>query len=252
MSELLPDAASCIEYLKGRALYDDKYPIHELMGMARQLKRKELMNDPNRKLERCFGILSNYISLKNLNEKMADMKATASTAKCFLAVRCDIDDVQDNVTVLRHQVETYGTDHCNGQVHDGRCRKCGTPGLVGVPDFLFSINVMSCANEPQAHNSFMVCTPGGRTFFNTGADEVHKMTESKQIMKAGSWCGYPVLIKGNVVFNPVSNTTTFFAFSFKKFPRPVVVDLEPPNTPGSAQKKRAVDEDVLGSAKRKL
>ena len=78
------------------------------------------------------------------------------------------------------------------------------------------------------------------------------MTESKQIMKAGSWCGYPVLIKGNVVFNPVSNTTTFFAFSFKKFPRPVVVDLEPPNTPASAQKKRAVDEDVLGSAKRKL
>ena len=250
--ERTPEA--CKEYLLKIGRYNKDWPDMEMMGIAKQLHRKEQSNNPERRNERLFGILNNYITLAECNAKMAEMKASGEAEKMFVNVRCVIDDMQDKYLVMRHELGAYGTSHCNGQIDDGKCKKCNMVGIFGEPDFLFSINVTNCDDERTSTSSFMVCGSGGKSLFNGTAEAVSEMDEMDQVIRAGAWCGYPVLIKGNIHYNPSSGYVSFFAYGFKKFPAKRGGGAGPSDagTPPAKSNKRVADQEAARSSKRHL
>ena len=94
--------------------------------------------------------------------------------------------------------------------------------------------------------------------FNASADVVADMDEMDQVIKAGAWTGYPVLIKGNIHYNPSSGYVSFFAYNFKKFParRPSKQEggagSSDPSTPPGASKKRSMDQEAARESRRRM
>ena len=130
--------------------------------------------------------------------------------------------------------------------------------IAGEPDFFYNINVLNCEGEDQCASTFMVCGSGGKSMFNASADVVADMDEMDQVIKAGAWTGYPVLIKGNIHYNPSSGYVSFFAYNFKKFParRPSKQEggagSSDPSTPPGASKKRSMDQEAARESRRRM
>merc|ERR1712039_368886 len=89
----------------------------------RRLKRKAREKGRKDPLGVVFGA-DTALSLSDVLALAKDMRANGFSCKRFERILFKIDDVADNMTVLKHKPE------CMGRVVDGKCRKCGevTPG----------------------------------------------------------------------------------------------------------------------------
>merc|ERR1712087_875108 len=112
-------------FLKDEGMsFADSGDLREMRAHAiRRLKRKNREQERNDPMGVAFGI-DTALTIEEVKALANDMRKNAIDCKRFERVIFKIDDIADDMFVLKH------LPVCNGRIVKGQCRKCNevTPG----------------------------------------------------------------------------------------------------------------------------
>lgn len=125
-----------------------------------------------------------------------------------------IDDVDDDMMVMRHQADTNG---CRGKVVDGVCRKCGE-ATPGVHCFSFELVLMDL-EDSDVFVSIMGADGIGASFFNgKSAGHVCGMSRAELDDVIDSWTEVPIIAKVAISVDPETDQIKMFPYQMRRLP----------------------------------
>ena len=149
--------------------------------------------------------------LKAVGEKM---RSQGLTGKRFPKVMFKIDDITDDMIVLRH---TSDMDDCRGKVVDGKCKSCGEH-TSGVHCFRFEMVLA----DLQDNDSFLEIMGadgiGSALFKGRSAGVVSGMSRAEIDDIIDKWTEVPIIASFAVSVDPESDEVKMFPFNMRRLP----------------------------------
>ena len=169
---------------------------------------------------RVWGV-THALSVTDLKKRIDYSRENLLLDKSFLRVKYIIDDITDEVTVLRH---TDVADGCRGRIVGGRCATCNdiTPGVL---NWSFEITIRDI--EDSSVEMCVPCYKGcGASLFKMSPAEFEDFPADKQADLKETWCGVPVLSGAMLMFDDNGDHAKIFLYNLKRLPEQYLVEEE--------------------------